>query len=167
MRELATMVLCLIALASQGIDGGAKPGSGVAHGHIVMRQRVHNLTGNEEIGEWTLMRWKGDMTSQDSLDWLRSMTPGTEIVWVNRKCKGLELQVDLPTPFDTLIADVIKDTTVVRSFGMILPDVHGVCRFKWDLKSAAKRQVEPGVYELGLGTGDITTEFFIVVGEAP
>ena len=155
MRELATMVLCLIALAGQVIDGGAKPGSGVAHGHIVMRQRVYNLTGNEEVGEWHLMRMNG------------SMTPGTEIVWVNRKCKGLELQVDLPTPFDTLSADVIKNTTVVRSFGMILPDVHGVCRFKWDLKSAAKRKVEPGVYELGLGTGDITAEFFIVVGEAP
>lgn len=48
-----------------------------------------------------------------------------------------------------------------------LPDRHGVCRLKWDLKSAAKKKVGRGVYELGLGAGDIITEFFIVVGEAP
>jgi hypothetical protein len=119
------------------------------------------------MGEWALMRMNGEMTSEDSVAWLKSMTPGQEIAWVDRACRGLELQVDLPSPFDTLNADVIKDTTVVRSLGRILPDVHGVCHLKWNLKSAAKKRVEPGVYELGLGTGDVITEFFIVVGQGP
>ena len=162
----------------------ARRGHGVIQGHVVLRKRAY--PDNQEIGEYELMRMHGEMSSEDSVAWLKSMTPGAEIVWVDRTSKGLQLQVDVASRSDTLKATVVGDCPIqipngtsfddlrripappeVRSFAAMVPDTGGVCHLKWDLRSSAKKKVGPGLYGLVLTAGEITKVFYIVMSGTP
>ena len=179
-QAAAILIVCLTALAGQASAGGAKLGADVVHGHVVLRQRVQHLNGNEEMGEYELLRMRGDMSSEDSVAWLKGMTPGKEIAWVDRKTKGLALEVDVPNRADTLRATVYgpdfpiqvqnaRTPSVVeaRSFAPMVPDIAGVCHLEWDLRSSAKKRVGPGLYVLGLTAGEVAKEFYVVVAGTP
>lgn len=158
--------------------GGTKPKAAVIQGRVVMAWPV--VSGNSEISVYELRRMSGHMSSEDSVAWLKSMTPGEEIAWVDRKTKALALEVDVPNRADTLKATVygpetpiqvrdghIPEIVEARSFAPMVPDAAGVCHLEWDLRSSAKKRVGPGLYSIGLTAGQVTKEFYVVVADTP
>ena len=173
-----TLLALGLIILGHPMPATAKQGKGVIHGHVVLRKRVY--PSNQEIGEYELMRMRGDMSSEDSVGWLKSMTPGKGIAWVDRRTKGLALEVDVPNRADTLRAAVygpdvpiqVQDGRIpaiveARSFAAMVPDAGGKCHLKWNLRSSAKKRVGPGLYDLVLTAGEITKEFYIVVSGTP
>ena len=154
----------MVSLVQPVRAGGTKPKAAVVQGDVVMVRRV--VSGNTELSVYELRRMSGHMSSEDSLAWLKSMTPGREIAWVDRACKGLLLRVELPSRSDTLMASVYRDTSEVWSFGARVVDSANVCHLKWNLQSSSKTKVGPGVYHLALVTRGIWKEFFVVVSES-
>ena len=160
----AGAVMFIVSLACHGraaSAGSSKSGSGMVTAHVVLKEpRGSSVT---EVGEYDLKRYKGQMSAEDSVAWLKSLRAGSEILWVDKSSKGVLITVELPPGQDTLRTGVVRDTSTVRTLPPIKRDRTGVCRVEWDLRSSNKTMVEPGLYSIGLESGTIASVFYVVV----
>jgi hypothetical protein len=120
-------------------------------------------SGTEELDELEVRRIKHEWSAEDSIQWVKRLRPGVDVVFAEPDTRTIEMSVRVPSIKDTMHVAVMGSGRFVVAPTPCIANSRAQCRYKWKLDNEHGKRVDPGMYSIFLTRKDAATVIYAIV----